>query len=81
LRAAAGSNGYFAAPVSGKGGNAPFPWDAVLHAGLCLLRLPPSVFWALTPRELFIMTGGFRPRTTSLGRSALSALMQDFPDR
>jgi uncharacterized phage protein (TIGR02216 family) len=68
-------------PGSGKGENAAFPWDAVLHAGLFRLRLPPRDFWALTPLEFFIMTGGLRPRTTSLGRSALSALMQDFPDR
>jgi uncharacterized phage protein (TIGR02216 family) len=52
----------------------------VLHAGLFLLRLPPSSFWAMTLREFFIMTGGLRPRAPSLGRSALSALMQDFPD-
>jgi uncharacterized phage protein (TIGR02216 family) len=59
---------------------APFPWDAVLHAGLCLLRLPPADFWALTPVEFFVMTGGTRPRGMVTGRAELDELMQAFPD-
>lgn len=63
----------------------PFPWDDVLAAGLGVLRLPPSVFWTMTPRELTHALRGlaglpsgapFKP----LGAAELSALMQQFPD-
>ncbi|MGG2476230.1 rcc01693 family protein, partial [Rhizobium sp. BR5] len=38
----------------------PFPWAAVIHTGLCLLRLSSETFWLMTPREFFAMTGGTR---------------------
>lgn len=63
------------------GAATPFPWPDVMHAGLCLLRLPSSQFWALTPVEFFAMAGGLRPRRAALGRVALDALMHAFPDR
>ncbi|KQQ58608.1 hypothetical protein ASF69_14640 [Rhizobium sp. Leaf311] len=58
----------------------PFPWGQVIHAGLSLLRLPPAVFWALTPVEFFAMTGGMRPHDTTIDRPALEGLMRLFPD-
>jgi uncharacterized phage protein (TIGR02216 family) len=59
---------------------APFPWRHVLHVGLCLLRLPPTNFWAMTPIEFHAMAGGLSPRVGSLDRSGLRALMEQFPD-
>ena len=53
-----------------------FPWRAVMHAGLFLLRLSPRDFWALTPLEFHALTGGFLPRFDF----PLQALMQRFPD-
>lgn len=53
-----------------------------MAAGLGRLRLPPSHFWAMTPRELAAaLLGGLghaieRP----LARSDLARLMDRFPD-
>ncbi|MCX8998460.1 phage tail assembly chaperone [Rhizobiaceae bacterium BDR2-2] len=59
----------------------PFPWDEALHTGLCLLRLPPPVFWTMTPREFIAAAGGLRPRGLGPSRPAFEALMAAFPDR
>ena len=53
----------------------------MLHTGLCLLRLSPRDFWALTPLEFHAMTGGSRPRAACMERARLEAMMRDFPDR
>ena len=29
--------------MTAAGAPKPFPWDAALHTGLCLLRLPPPL--------------------------------------
>lgn len=58
----------------------PFPWGQVIHAGLSLLRLSPTVFWALTPIEFFAMTGGMRPQSPGLDRAGMEGLMRQFPD-
>nr|WP_105427905.1 rcc01693 family protein [Neorhizobium tomejilense] len=58
----------------------PFPWEMVMHAGLCLLRLPPRDFWALTPVEFLAMTGGMRGRGAGMEKPGLEALMRAFPD-
>lgn len=58
-----------------------FPWEAVLHAGLCRMRLSANDFWAMTPRELGFALGVLRPSPASPGRRALTALMHAFPDR
>ena len=54
-----------------------------MEAGLGALRLPPYVFWAMTPRELeaalkgaFGVSHGPRP----MARADLTALMQAYPD-
>lgn len=55
-----------------------------MEAGLGTLRLPPPVFWAMTPRELeaalrgaFGVTQAVRP----MSRADLAALMQAYPDK
>lgn len=35
-----------------------FPWDGLMGLGLGVLRLPPSAFWAMTPRELMAAAQG-----------------------
>jgi uncharacterized phage protein (TIGR02216 family) len=61
-----------------------FPWVAAMEAGLGTLRLAPSVFWAMTPRELeAALRGAFgvahAPRPMS--RADLARLMDLFPDQ
>ncbi|WP_247749020.1 MULTISPECIES: rcc01693 family protein [unclassified Rhizobium] len=51
-----------------------------MHVGLCLLRLPPAIFWAMTPIEFHAMAGGLSPRSSSLDRAGLAAMMVLFPD-
>ncbi|MHB0953630.1 MAG: rcc01693 family protein [Allorhizobium sp.] len=65
---------------AGNAAPGPFPWGAAMHAGLCLLRLDPAIFWALSPREFAAMTGALAPRPARLGRVRLEALMRRFPD-
>ena len=50
-----------------------------MHAGLCLLRLSPDVFWRLTPVEFFAMTGGMRPQPSGMGREGLGGVMGRVP--
>ena len=53
-------------------------WRALMRAGLCHLRLPPAVFWALTPAELRLMLGqdsGDRP----LARDGLQTWQVAYP--
>ena len=69
--------------AAGETGNAPvrpFPWGEAMHAGLCLLRLPAPIFWALTPLEFFTMTVGRRMAGGGLDRAAMDRLMRRFPD-
>jgi uncharacterized phage protein (TIGR02216 family) len=51
-----------------------------MHAGLCLLRLSPKDFWALTPIEFHAMTGGLAQKGSGPGRAELEGLMARFPD-
>ncbi len=77
MNAAAGED----AGDGGVGVSAPFPWDLVMHVGFSLLRLSSKDFWALTPVEFFLMTGGARPRGMVTERGELEELMRVFPDR
>ena len=61
---------------------AAFPWNEVMAFGLGRLAWSPDRFWAATPREIAAALRahqdshrGFAPE-----RSALTALMQTFPD-
>jgi uncharacterized phage protein (TIGR02216 family) len=54
-----------------------------MAAGLGLLRLPPSHFWAMTPRELAAalrILHGNTAYDTAISRRDLARLMQRFPD-
>ncbi len=51
-----------------------------MHVGMCLLRLPPKTFWALTPVEFFAMAGGLTDQNAAPGRDSLEALMKAFSD-
>lgn len=58
-----------------------FPWREAMAFGLGRLRLPPAVFWAMTPRELALAAEGVNGRRAPpLGRGALDELMQRYPD-
>ena len=53
-----------------------------MEAGLGLLRLAPSVFWAMTPRELdAALRGAFgMAGAEPMSHADLAALMVAFPD-
>jgi len=56
-----------------------FDWPVLMRAGLQGLRLPPEVFWQLTPVELRLMLGQAAAQG-ALGRSGLESLMAAYPD-
>ncbi|MFV0298260.1 MAG: rcc01693 family protein [Hyphomicrobiaceae bacterium] len=59
----------------------PFPWAEVMALGFGLLRLPPDVFWKMTPREFALAAEAVRGRrTVPMQRGELEGLMQAFPD-
>ncbi len=56
-----------------------FDWPGLMRAGLVGLRLPPAIFWALSPAELLMMLGhGSGP--APMGRARLEELARAFPD-
>jgi uncharacterized phage protein (TIGR02216 family) len=59
-----------------------FDWVAAMAFGLGTLKLPPAVFWAMTPRELqAAMTGVYGPESPPpVSRTELVELMARFPD-
>ena len=59
----------------------PFPWARAIGLGIGVLRLSPTEFWNMTPRELAyalreLGIGGDAPP----GRDMLDQLMKRFPD-
>lgn len=61
----------------------PFPWDEAMTAGLGTLRLAPSDFWSMTPRELdAALRGalGLSLRGGAMTRADLAALIAAYPD-
>lgn len=54
-------------------------WPGLMRAGLHDLRLPPDVFWALTPAELQLMLG-LTKSAVPMGRDQLKALQDAYPD-
>ncbi|MBP1850902.1 phage tail assembly chaperone [Rhizobium halophytocola] len=67
-------------PAAGASERETIPWDAMLHAGLSLLRLEPKKFWTLTLPEFVALTGGLAGRGERFGRTRLAALMARYPD-
>ena len=60
----------------------PFPWQQAMSFGFGVLRLSPSAFWAMTPREFERAVNLTLPkRGEAPGRAVLSRLMAAFPDR
>ncbi|WP_246666003.1 phage tail assembly chaperone [Aquamicrobium sp. LC103] len=52
-----------------------------MSTGLGLMRLPPNIFWSMTPRELeFALGFHARAATGAPPRSEFEALMALFPD-
>lgn len=59
-----------------------FPWDAAMAFGFAVMRLSPTEFWAMTPRELGAAMQAFGHGTQEApGRQALQSLMNAYPDR
>ena len=56
-----------------------FDWPALLRTGVRGLGLRPAEFWALTPAEFRLMLG-IDAGQAPMGRSALEALSQAYPD-
>ena len=54
-------------------------WAGMMRLGLRELRLPPRVFWDLTPIELAIMAG-LEGAAAPMNRAGLDALAARFPD-
>lgn len=54
-------------------------WPGLMRAGLGQLRLPPPVFWQLSPIELRIMLGA-EALVPPLTRARLDELSAAFPD-
>jgi uncharacterized phage protein (TIGR02216 family) len=61
-----------------------FSWASAMRLGLGVLRLPPQVFWAMTPREFEAAVSGalgLEARPGGMTASTLQTLMDRFPDR
>ncbi|MEJ6398042.1 rcc01693 family protein [Yoonia sp. 208BN28-4] len=55
-------------------------FGALMQAGILGLQLRPAEFWALTPAELQMMLGRTAVETP-MGRAALAALQDTYPDK
>jgi uncharacterized phage protein (TIGR02216 family) len=56
-------------------------WIDILALAYGVMRLPPDVFWAMTPREFDAAARPFLPTpAASTGRTELDALMRAHPD-
>lgn len=56
-------------------------WPGLMRLGLGVLRLPPDVFWGMTPRELAAAAAPYQGAPGEApDRGALDRLMQRFPD-
>ncbi|MCF6327104.1 MAG: phage tail assembly chaperone [Devosiaceae bacterium] len=61
-----------------------FPWKNAMQFGLGILKLSPSQFWAMTPRELdaaYRANNLFNDFGGPVKRNRLDELMKRFPDR
>lgn len=58
----------------------PFPWKQAIGFGLGVLRLSPTEFWRMTPRELAYAVEAVTGRKMPLDREGFSDLMKRYPD-
>ena len=56
-----------------------FDWSALLRFGLSRLRLSPSEFWQLTPKELSLMARPHSPQAR-FGQREVQTLLEQYPD-
>lgn len=66
--------------------SASLAWAEMMRLGLGALRLPPDVFWAMTPVELRLALEGAGLLAPGAGRAwmdskSLDRLMTAFPDK
>lgn len=57
-----------------------FPWDETMAFALGVLRLSPSEFWAMTPRELALAMSPWTAGSAAPARDEFDRLMRRFPD-
>jgi uncharacterized phage protein (TIGR02216 family) len=57
-----------------------FPWDHAIGFGLGVLRLAPTDFWNMTPRELAFAFAPFQVSAHAPDRAVLDQLLTQFPD-
>ena len=68
--------------MAAAGQSRPFPWAEVMSIGLGRLRLAPSVFWSMTPREFERACAPLAPACAGPPtRGELDAMMKLFPDK
>lgn len=56
-------------------------WPDLMRFGLVQFRLPPDVFWSLTPAELMFLARDGQTMPANMNRSGLDRLMELFPDK
>lgn len=74
--------------AQGGGRGAPVPacidWSGLMRLGLGAMRLPPGIFWSMTPHEfgLALEGVGLKPvgGVLALDRGTLERLMAEHPD-
>nr|WP_255365512.1 rcc01693 family protein [Faunimonas pinastri] len=58
------------------------PWKELMTLGFAVLRLAPSDFWSMTPREIEAVVRPYAAAAgTSFTRAGLNQLLARFPDR
>ncbi len=71
------------ATVESRSALTSFPWDDAISSGLGVLRLTPTDFWSMTPRELGLAlrgAAGLPGSSAPFSHADLCGLMQQFPD-
>ncbi|MGJ8526899.1 rcc01693 family protein [Maritalea sp.] len=58
-----------------------FPWEDAARIGFDYLRLSPTAFWKLTPRELLMIAkASGHPVPLNLDRNSFEELARKYPD-
>ena len=61
-----------------------FPWENAMKFGLGVLKLSPTDFWAMTPRELqaaYFVHAQITQAQMPIGQVDFTNLMKKFPDK